>query len=105
MDLSAQAWDFAFIAARAAQVSAFGGKADSLAHLSECLLTAVKRKSVNGPEPNKADNLRTRLNHDRQSQFSVVSGPGFEPAIERQGSDNWGKRPGVARRSGVDGLW
>ena len=35
----------------------------------------------------------------------MVASPGFEPAIERQGSHNWGKRPGVARRSGVDGFW
>ncbi len=44
---------------------------------------------MDGPDSNKADNLRTGLNYDRQCQLSVVSCPGFEPAIERQGSDNW----------------
>jgi len=57
------------------RMSAFGGKADVIVKPSESPLTAVKRKSVDGPSPNKAGNLRTRLNHDRQSQFSVVSGP------------------------------
>ena len=70
-------------------MSAYGGKAYAREFPAEFPLTAVKRKSVNGSNLKKADNLRTRLNHDRQSQFSVVSGPGFEPAIERQGSDNW----------------
>ena len=61
-------------------MSAYGGKAYAREFPAEFPLTAVKRKSVNGSNLKKADNLRTRLNHDRQSQFSVVSGPGFEPA-------------------------
>ncbi len=57
------------------RMPAFGGKADARELPVECPLTAVKRKSVDGPGPNRAGNLRTRLSHDRQSQFSVVSGP------------------------------
>ena len=62
-------------------MSAYGGKADVRELPVECPLTAVKQKSVDGPGPNKAGNLRTHLNDDRQSQLSVASGPGFEPAV------------------------
>ncbi len=40
----------------------------------------LKRKSADEPDPNKVGNLCARLDHDRQSQFSVVSGLRFEPA-------------------------